>query len=145
MILRGLLVLLLCRPAPTHPLHSSSASLTDLGGGRVTLSVRIFSDDLMATAPGGDSAIATYVRQRVRILARDGQPIALAIVSIARDGDLTQVTAQGTAPGGLSGASVQHTVLWERYRDQVNLVRATLSGHTTTLVFSNGDPPKALR
>ena len=141
-MIRCLVLLALGLPPRPHPLHSSSAVLTDQGGGRVTISVRIFSDDLAAVAPGGDSAIAIYVRQHVRIFAPSGQPIPVQIDAIARDGDLTRITAQGMAPGGLAGARVQHAVLWERYHDQVNLLRAAIDGRTTTLVFANGDPPR---
>ena len=136
------LLLLLLGVAHGHPLHSSSASLTDAGGGRVTLSVRIFSDDLAAVAPGGDSAVATYVRQHVRLITRAGQAVALEVTTIVVDGDLTQVTAHGQVAGGLSGLQVQHAVLWERYHDQVNLLRASIGGRSTTMVFANGDPPR---
>ena len=108
----------------------------------MTLSVRIFTDDLMAVAPGGDSAIARYVRQHVRLITRSGQPVVLEIATISTDGDLTQVTARGTAAGGPAGLRVQHAVLWERYGDQVNLLRASSGGRSTTMVFANGDPPR---
>ena len=48
----------------------------------MTLSVRIFTDDLVAVAPGGDSAIAAYVRQHVRLITRSGQPVVLEIATI---------------------------------------------------------------
>jgi hypothetical protein len=37
---------------------------------------------------------------------------------------------------------VQQAVLWERYHDQVNLLRAAIGGRSVTMVFSNGDPPR---
>ena len=138
----GLLLLALGLAPPAHPLHSSSASLTEAGSGRMTLSVRIFSDDLAAVAPGGDSAIAAYVRQHVRLITRDGRPVLLDVTTIYIDGALTQVTARVEAPGGLAGLRVQQAVLWERYHDQVNLLRASIGGRSTTMVFSNGDPPR---
>jgi len=125
-----------------HPLHSSSASLSDRADGRVTLTVRIFTDDLVAVAPGGDSAISSYVRQRVRLITRSGEPVVLEIATITIDGDLTQVTARGTPVGGVAGLRVQYAVLWERYYDQVNLLRASIGGRSTTMVFANGDPPR---
>ncbi len=118
--------------------------MTDRGGGRVSLAVRIFTDDLALVAPGGDGAAAAYVLERVRLSRRDGSPIVLPVATVAHDGDLTVITAVGTVAGSLAGAQVQQTVLWERYRDQVNLLRATIDGHTTTLVFANGDPPRVL-
>ncbi len=142
-MLPGLLLLLLGF-APNHPLHSSSASLRDAGGGRVTLSVRIFSDDLAAAAPGGDSAIAAYVRQHVRLTTGRGQTIPLEVTTIAIDGDLTQVTAHGVVAGGLAGLQVQQAVLWERYPDQVNLLRVSIGRRSTTMVFANGDPPRGV-
>jgi hypothetical protein len=55
---------------------------------------------------------------------------------------LARVTAGGTVSGGLAGLRVQQAVLWERYHDQVNLLRASIGGRSTTLVFANGDPPR---
>ena len=144
-MLLGILLVLLGPPTGAHPLHSSSASLTGQRSGSVQISVRIFSDDLAAVAPGGDSATAAYVRRHISITDRNGRAIPLDVVAIAQDGDLTQVTLRGTARDGLAGAHVQLAMLWERYRDQVNLLRAMIDGHTTTIIFSNGDPPKALR
>lgn len=127
-----------------HPLHSSSAALTDLGDGRFSLSVRIFTDDLNAVAPGGDSAVAAYARRRVLLLVPNGQIVPLEITAIVVDGDLTQITARGRVAAGLSGVRVQLAVLWERYRDQVNLLRATIGNQSTTMVFANGDPPRGV-
>lgn len=138
----GFLLLLLGLASP-HPLHSSSATLSD-GGGRITLTVRIFSDDLAAAAPAGDSAIAAYVRRQVRLTGRDGAPVMLRVERIVPDGDLTQVTAHVLSPGGLAGVRVQFAVLWERYRDQVNLLRIMVAGHVSTQVFSHGDPPRSV-
>jgi hypothetical protein len=144
-VLLALVVLLLGPACREHPLHSSSASLTDQGAGGVRVTVRIFSDDLAAVAPGGDSAAAAYIRRHVVITGRNGQVIPLDVVAIAQDGDLTQVTFRGTARQGLAGAHVQLAMLWERYHDQVNLLRAIIDGRSTTIVFSNGDPPKELK
>jgi hypothetical protein len=144
-----LLVLLMALLGPSsrvHPLHSSSAFLMDEGGaGGVRMTVRIFSDDLAAVAPGGDSAAAAYVRQHIVLTGRNREVIPLDVVTIVQHGDLTQITCRGTAREGLVGARAQLSLLWERYPDQVNLLRTMIDGHTTTLVFSNGDPPKKLR
>ena len=136
------LLLLLGLVMPSHPLHSSSATLSELGNGRVALSVRNFTDDLNAVAPGGDSAVAAYVRQHVRLTTGTGEPIPLEVTTIAVDGDLTQVMARTTVPGRFTGLRVQQAVLWERYHDQVNLLRASIDGRSTTMVFANGDPPR---
>jgi hypothetical protein len=139
-MLPGLLLVLLSTMA--HPLHSSSASLTEVGGGTVALTVRIFSDDLATVAPGGDSAIATYVRRHVHLISRGGDAVALEVTGIAVDGELTQVTARATIAGGLGGLRVQQAVLWERYHDQINLLRTSIGGRSNTMVFANGDPPR---
>lgn len=144
-MLPGILFFLLGLHGPPHPLHSSSAILRDGGNGQIALSVRIFSDDLGAVAPGGDSAVASYVRRQVRLSTAGGRLVAFDIATITRDGDLTQVTANATAPGGLTGLRVQLAILWERYQDQVNLLRVSTGGRNTTLVFANGDPPRELR
>lgn len=136
-----LLLVLLGLIAPPHPLHSSSATLMESARG-ATLTVRIFTDDLDAVAPGGDSAVAAYVRQHVRLAVKSGAPVRLEVITVDRDGDRTQVTARVLAPAGLEGLRVQQAVLWERYDDQINLFRASIRGRSTTMVFANGDPPR---
>jgi hypothetical protein len=48
------------------------------------------------------------------------------------------------APRGLAGVRVRHTLLCERFNDQVNIVRATYGGRSATLFFTRGDEAKAL-
>ena len=51
---------------------------------------------------------------------------------------------RGEAPAGLAGARVRHSVLCERFDDQVNIVRATYAGRSASLLFTRGDGAKAL-
>jgi len=39
---------------------------------------------------------------------------------------------------------IRMTLMCERFEDQVNIVRATYAGRTTSLLFTRGDQAKAL-
>ncbi len=51
---------------------------------------------------------------------------------------------RGEVPGGLAGARVTSLLLCERFPDQVNIVRASYGGRTTTVLFLKGEASKGL-
>jgi hypothetical protein len=51
----------------------------------------------------------------------------------------------GGMPEGLGGAQVANHLLTERFRDQVNVVRAAYAEGAVTLLFTAGDGLKELR
>jgi hypothetical protein len=132
----ALLVALLA--AGAHPSHTSTAELVGRDDS-VRVAIRIFADDLAGT---GD--LRAYVAERFAITDARGVPVPLEWAGSKRSGDVIVVRLGGRMPGGLSGAVVRHQLLMERFADQVNLVRARYAGHAVTLVFTRGDPPKAL-
>lgn len=132
-----------------HPMHTSVAELREKPGAAFEVAIRVFPDDLDGAVRGADSgtadsALARYVRRGFSIVHRNGTPIELRWKGARRVGEVLLLRLDGESPGGLAGASVSHRLLLERFDDQVNLVRASYRGRTTTLLFLRGDAAKRL-
>lgn len=124
------------------------------------VSLRVFADDLSSavaarvTARGGsgpahpaseaEAEAYAYVRDAFTLLDGSGRRLTLHWEGWHRTGDLVWITLRADAPGGLRDMRVGDGILFDRYDDQVNIVRATYGGHTTSLLFVPGDSPKAL-
>jgi hypothetical protein len=133
-----------------HPLHTSVTELAADPSGRVRIAIRVYADDLGAAAgpPGNlppDSAVARYVRGRFALRDRADRPVILRWGGLSRQEDAVVIRLEGSLPGGLPGARVANLLLTERFRDQVNVVRASWPGGSATLLFTPGDEGKALR
>jgi hypothetical protein len=129
------LALLLAR----HPMHTSVAELRFGEGAEVQVRLRMFQDDV-TTATGAEPArVRAYVQQRFLLYDRDGRPVAMVIDTVASEGDALEVRASAPAPAGLK---VRHTILQERFADQVNVVRVITPSGTRTLLFLPGDAAK---
>ncbi len=126
-------------PFAAHPTHTSSAELVQERDS-VTVAIRVFADDLGSPT---ESELGRYLRERFQ-LAERGRGVALAWRGSERKDDVVIVRLGGRLEGSLAGATVTNRVLTERFSDQVNIVRATYAGRTSTLLFVRGDGPKAL-
>jgi hypothetical protein len=133
-----------------HPLHTSVSEVTADGRGSVQVAIRLYADDLRSATGAAeglpsDSTVARYVRGRFAL--RDGRdrPIPLRWDGLIPHDDAVVIRLQGTLSGGLVGARVADLLLTERFRDQVNVVRASWPGGSATLLFTHGDLGKAVR
>lgn len=135
---------------PAHPMHTSVAELHDSTGGTVSIRIRVFEDDFKAAlgsrAEGEepDSMMSRYVQARFALTDRTGRPLAIDWKAAERAGAVLLLQLRAQVPGGLAGAGVTNALLCERFDDQVNIVRASYGGRTTTLLFTPGDGAKAL-
>ena len=126
-----------------HPIHSSSATITaEPDGRRATIEIRAFADDF---PPGADSALAAaYLGRRFAL----GRPAATKAAPLLRrielEGPVVVMRLTIETPRGLSGSSVWHGVLAERFTDQVNIVQARYEGRSVTLLFTARDGAKPL-
>ena len=129
-----------------HPMHTSVAELVhEPDGGSVLVTLRVFADDFKtAVATGTDREAEVYVRSRFELRSASGRPIALRWEGAQPAGDVVQLRLRAELPGGLAGVRVRDLLLCERFPDQVNIVRATYAGRTASLLFTQGDPAKAL-
>jgi len=133
-----------------HPMHTAVAEISyDAASSTATIHIRVFADDFAAalsqdrTTPS-DSAMSRYVRGAFALANRSGRPLPIRWVGAAREGDVVVLHLRVTVPGGLAKGKVLSAILSDRFEDQVNIVRASYDGRVTTLLFTRGDPAKAL-
>jgi hypothetical protein len=134
-----------------HPMHTAVTEITHSAGApTMGIHIRVFADDFGAVAAGEpgsattDSVMSRYVRGRLAIADASGRPVALKWVGARREGDVILLTLDAPATARLRGVRMLSGLLSERFEDQINIVRATYDGRTTTLLFMPGDGPKVL-
>jgi hypothetical protein len=131
-----------------HPMHTAVTEMVHMAGASVTdIRIRVFADDfgtVVAGATATDSAMSRYVRGRFAVADPSGRPVALRWGGARRDGDVVLLALKAPSPGGLKGTRVFSGLLSDRFDDQINIVRATYDGRTTTLLFTPGDASKVL-
>jgi hypothetical protein len=138
-------------PIHGHPIHTAMAEITYDEASRIaTIQVRAFADDFSAAVQGRpgpalvDSALARYARASLSLRDGRGRPLRLQWVGARLAGDVILLQLRADAPAGLAGGRVASLFLCERFRDQVNIVRVTYGGRSTTLLFTPDDQAKAL-
>jgi hypothetical protein len=132
----ALLALLIARPAFAHPLHTSLAQVS-VSGATVSVSLRVFADDYTAASHARlvDYAVANFIVKDMR-----GNTIKLTSCGGKRMGDLMWLCFRGT--GNI--ATVESKVLFDKFKDQINIVQASFSGRTRNLLFTPGDRAKPI-
>lgn len=137
-------------PVATHPLHTALTELSyQADSGAVLIGVRVFTDDLAAALPDltdsspADSLLSRYARGTLSLADRSGRPARLHWLGVERTGDTVLLRLRVELPGGLRHSRIFAGLLWERFPDQVNIVRATYGGRTVTLLFTRGDGAKS--
>jgi hypothetical protein len=133
-----------------HPLHTT---LTEVGynptTNEIAVRIRMFADDLAAAIPAEagtppDTAMSRYARGTFALVDRWGRPVPLRWQGAEKRGDTVVLRLGAAVAGGLRQAKLLSAVLWERFPDQVNIVRAFYDGRVATLLFTQGDPAKTL-
>ncbi len=140
---------LLALALTAHPLHSTHTEFREEPGGRVTVTVRAFTEDLRTAVVRqqgsmGDSSLARYARSRLDLREPGGREIPWAWAGARIDGEMTYLTLTGTLSRGLSGATVRQEMLMELFTDQVNVVQVRRPAGDASLLFLPGDRPKML-
>jgi hypothetical protein len=140
--------------AEAHPLHTSLTELTfDPRSGVVSLSLRVFVDDFTAAAnewsrrskgPEGNAALAGYSLATFLLDDAAGKRVSLTPCGGKRVGDLMWLCFRGRMSSPLKGATVSSNILFDKYRDQINIVQTPYGGTKTNLLFTPGTPPKRL-
>jgi len=147
-VVASLLACLVCGSGlvALHPLHTTLTELSYNTADRtVQVSVRAFADDFGAAAGGvSDSAASAYLRSVLTLTDQNGRPLPLGWCGLRRTDDLLWLCLRAAVPRGLSGVRVEARLLFERYRDQVNIVQASYGGQRASLLFVRGDAAKPL-
>jgi hypothetical protein len=157
MPLAGVVALLVVAPAAAHPIHTTMSEMAfDASRRTVTVHVRMYADDFGATValrtgarPTADgtppaAAALAYISGALVLTDANGRPLSLAWCGARRSGDAVVVCVRGTASAPLRAARLRNALLFDAFPDQVNVVRVSVGGRTTTLIFTRGDEARAL-
>ena len=107
-------------PAGAHPLHVTYADV-DVAGGTATVTLRVYTDDLLRAA-GGAARVDAYVRAHLALADGAGRAVALASCGAAARGDMTHLCLRGAVAS--AAVRVTDDLLVALYADQINVVRA---------------------
>lgn len=145
------------RPALAHPLHTSLAELSyDSRSGLLAVSLRVFVDDFSKASSqrrqqlvsrGGSSnqsPLVDYALASFEITDASGRRVVLQSCGSRRVDDLMWLCFKGSVPRGTQKLSVASSILFDMYRDQINIVKATVDKRTSSLLFTPGDGAKLL-
>ena len=128
-----------------HPLHTTVTQLAWRPADRtVELTIRSFAEDFQAVAGGTDSTMAVYLRSAVTVADRVGKALPLTWCGVRRTGDLLWLCVRAPAPQGPSGLQLHVRLLFERFRDQINIIQAQYEGRRESMLFAPGDAPRRL-
>lgn len=148
------LLLSVTAAAPTaHPLHTSFTEITWERRGTVAVSIRLFADDFDATldslrsATRGSTVEAVaqqYLTRSVAIISSDGKPVVLAWCGMRSEQGLTWLCARSAQPVPSGKLRVRNALMFDRFEDQLSIVRWSRGSGTRTLVLSARAPEALL-
>lgn len=142
------LLLVIAKPVNAHPLHTSFTEIVkDAHTGRIAVSVRLFSDDfqaaldsmMAASSMGGvsrDALARRYFERSVSIQHRSGNQIGLAWCGMRTEDDLTWICARSIAPVPSGKLLIRNELMFDRFADQISIVRWTAAAGIRTIVLS---------
>lgn len=145
------------RTAWAHPLHTSLAEISyDSRSGHISVTLRVFVDDFTNAAnlrrrqlaargvASGNSPLVEYAQASFSINEASGRRVALRFCGGRRAGDLMWLCLRGTARPGRRQLMLTNQILFDLFRDQINIVKVTMDGRTRNLLFISGDKAKPL-
>jgi hypothetical protein len=144
-MLAGLLLVMATGDLRAHPLHTSYAEIARDRSGRVMISIKVFSDDFQSAVaqsarngrlePDSDENVKRYLQRAFVVRASDGTPIALSWCGFKTEGNQLIFCAKSshTVRGSIL---VSNALLFERFADQINIVRWTTPSGMRTLVLT---------
>lgn len=145
--------------AQAHPLHTSLAGLTyDAKTGAVQLSLRVFVDDFSraavafqqkqnaaraVSAGSRQSPLIGYALASFVLTDSRNRRVVFSSCGAKRVGDLMWLCFRGqAAPGGR--LRVLSQVLFDNFKDQINIVQASSGDRHGNLLFTPGESAKSI-
>ena len=148
------LLLSVTAAAPSaHPLHTSFTEITRERGGTFAVSIRLFADDFGAaldslrSATHGSTVEAVaqqYLARSVAIIASDGKPVPLTWCGMRSDEGLIWLCARSAQPVPSGKLRIRNALMFDRFSDQISIVRWARGSGTRTLVLSARAPEALL-
>jgi hypothetical protein len=145
--------------AEAHPLHTSLAELTyDEKTGAVQLSLRVFVDDFTrasvafqqkqnvahpVSAGSLQSPLVSYALASFVLTDSRNRRVVFSSCGGKRVGDLMWLCFRGEAASG-ERLRVSSRVLFDNFKDQINIVQASVGEHHANLLFTPGESAKLI-
>ena len=135
-----------------HPLHSSYTEVVrDAHAGGLSLSVKLFADDFgvaldSLSQSGGmsrEAAAQAYFERSVTVTS-NGQVVRLAWCGMRTADGLTWLCARTLDPLPEGKLRIRNALMFDRFGDQISIVRWTSSSRTRTLVLTMRAPEAML-
>jgi hypothetical protein len=144
-VLAALLLVVGTPELGAHPLHTSYTEMARDLSGRLTIAIKVFSDDFQSAVgafalkegmqPNGDETVRWYLQRAFVVLTPNGTPIALSWCGVRNEG--AQLTFCAMTSGAVRGVfRVSNSLLLERFTDQINIVRWTTPSGSRTVVLT---------
>ena len=128
-----------------HPLHTSLTQVSfDASRRNVSVSIRAFADDLSMAAKASGLSPADYAARAFRLTNSRGVAIRLSRCGEKRVGDLVWLCFRGSVGSHQDDLRVSSTILFEKYKDQVNVVTVMGARGARNFLFTPGDSPRQL-
>ena len=144
-ILLAMAILAPVERALAHPLHTSLTQVSfDTSSRSVSVSIRAFADDLSSAARASGLSAAGYGARAFRLTDARGIAIRLTSCGAKRVGDLVWLCFKGRLDSNPDDLRVSSAILFESFKDQINVVTVTGSRGSRNLLFTPGDSPKRL-
>ena len=147
------LVLTFATRGDAHPLHSSFTEITRDRAGYVSISIRLFSDDYGATLDSlrkesGSSSLESVARQyfarAVTLMSADGKALPVVWCGMRSESGLTWLCARSTQPVPTGIIRVRNALMFDRFRDQISIIRWTGKTESRTIILSARIPEARL-
>jgi hypothetical protein len=133
--------------ATSHPLHTSFTEIVRERSGHVALSVRLFADDFgktldsLAALPASrgseiDAVAQRYFEQTVALVGRNRATVPLAWCGMRSVDGLTFLCARSVEPVPGTKLRFRNRLMFDRFADQLSIVRWTSRSTIKTLVLS---------
>ena len=128
-----------------HPLHTSMTQISfDAARRNVNVSIRAFADDLSTAAKASRSSLAGYAARTFKLTDSRGVAVRLTPCGEKRVGDLVWLCFSGRLDTNADDLRVSSAILFDTYKDQVNVVMLMASKGARNFLFTPGDSPKKL-
>ena len=128
-----------------HPLHTSLTQVSfDASRRNVSISIRAFADDLTRAATRSGLTPSAYATQKFKMTNSRGVALALTSCGTKRVGDLVWLCFTGRVESNPDDLKVSSAILFETYKDQINVVTIVGVKGARNFLFTPGDLPKTL-
>ena len=135
------------RPLTAHPLHTSFTEIARERSGHVAISIRLFADDFGATidslsrlpanrGSAMDVVARAYFERSVALVDRSGASVPLTWCGMNSTEGLTFLCARSVGPVSEKALRFRNKLMFDRFSDQLSIVRWTSDAKTQTLVLS---------